>query len=85
MFMNTLKYIYFVNWQLIWTKPSIRCTFQIDFKTKFALYDKRGDGKIGSEELGDALRATGLNPSAEEVKKITKGFSGEIFCSTSLM
>ncbi|XP_033625433.1 myosin light chain 3, skeletal muscle isoform-like [Asterias rubens] len=48
-----------------------------DFQTKFALYDKRGDGNIGPDELGDALRACGLNPSAAEVDAISKGFAGK--------
>ncbi|XP_038061903.1 myosin-2 essential light chain-like isoform X2 [Patiria miniata] len=59
------------TYKMSYTKAQLK-----DFQTKFALYDKRGDGKIGSEELGDALRATGLNPSAEEVTKITQGFIG---------
>ena len=56
---------------------------QLDFQTKFALYDKRGDGNIGPDELGDALRACGLNPSAAEVDAISKGFAGEIHFESS--
>lgn len=33
------------------------------------LFDKKGDGKIESPQLGEVLRALGLNPTEAEVKK----------------
>ncbi|CAF0889606.1 unnamed protein product [Brachionus calyciflorus] len=40
------------------------------FKQAFNEIDKDGDGRITSTELGDVFRATGLNHSDEEVKKM---------------
>ena len=34
------------------------------------MFDKRGDGKIDSDQIGDVLRALNLNPTEAEVKKI---------------
>jgi len=42
----------------------------LEFKDAFALFDKRGDGKIDSDQIGDVLRALNLNPTEADVKKI---------------
>ena len=42
----------------------------IESKDAFLLFDKRGDSKIDSTQLGDVLRALGLNPTEAEIKKI---------------
>ena len=41
-----------------------------EYRDAFALFDKRGDTKIDSDQIGDVLRALNLNPSEAEVKKI---------------
>jgi myosin light chain 6 len=41
-----------------------------DKKDSFALFDKKGDGKIECSQVGDVLRALGQNPTEAEVKKI---------------
>ena len=33
------------------------------------LFDRRGDGKIESAQLGEVLRSLGLNPTQADVKK----------------
>lgn len=38
----------------------------------FALFDKRGDNKIDATQIGDIMRALGLNPTEAELKKIVK-------------
>ena len=35
----------------------------------FLLYDKRGDGKIDLNQLGEVLRALGTNPTEAEVMR----------------
>ena len=42
----------------------------IESKDAFLLFDKKGDSKIDSTQLGDVLRALGLNPTEAEIKKI---------------
>ena len=42
------------------------------FKDLFLLFDKKGDSKIDSTQLGDVLRALGLNPTEAEIKKIVQ-------------
>ena len=41
-----------------------------EYRDAFALFDKRGDNKIDSNQIGDVMRALGLNPTEAEVKKI---------------
>lgn len=36
----------------------------------FSIYDKVGDGKIDINDLGEALRGLGENPTESEVKKV---------------
>ena len=43
-----------------------------EYRDAFALFDKRGDNKIDSDQVGDVLRALNLNPSEAEVKKIVQ-------------
>ena len=42
----------------------------LEYRDAFALFDKRGDGKIDSDQIGDVLRALNLNPTEADVKKI---------------
>ena len=42
----------------------------LEYRDAFALFDKRGDGKIDSDQVGDVLRALNLNPTEADVKKI---------------
>ena len=44
--------------------------FLAEYRDAFSLFDKRGDGKIDSDQIGDVLRALNLNPTEAEVKKI---------------
>eukprot|EP00794_Sanderia_malayensis_P003360 gene3360-3849_t len=43
-----------------------------EFQDSFALFDKKGDGMISSNQIGDVLRALGLNPLLSEVHKLQK-------------
>ncbi|XP_064396855.1 myosin-2 essential light chain-like [Halichondria panicea] len=45
---------------------------QADIHDAFALFDKRGDNKIDATQIGDIMRALGLNPTEAELKKIVK-------------
>lgn len=40
-----------------------------EHKEAFMLFDRRGDGKIDSSQLGEVLRSLGHNPTQAEVKK----------------
>ncbi len=44
----------------------------VDIHDAFALFDKRGDNKIDATQIGDIMRALGLNPTEAELKKIVK-------------
>ncbi|KAJ7384138.1 Myosin light polypeptide 6 [Desmophyllum pertusum] len=43
-----------------------------EHKEAFLLFDRRGDGKIESTQLGEVLRSLGHNPTQAEVKKSLK-------------
>ena len=42
-----------------------------EFREAFSLFDKIGDGKVDCSEIGDILRALGLNPTEADVGKVT--------------
>ena len=46
--------------------------FVIEYQDAFSLFDKKGDGMIGCDQVGEVLRALGLNPLAAEIKKLIK-------------
>ena len=39
-----------------------------EIKEAFALFDKDGDGKITTKELGSVMRSLGQNPTEEELR-----------------
>ena len=41
-----------------------------DYRDAFSLFDKVGDGKVECSEIGNIMRALGLNPTESIVKKI---------------
>ncbi|XP_065174433.1 myosin-2 essential light chain-like [Sycon ciliatum] len=43
-----------------------------EHRDAFSLFDKKGDGKIDLNQLGDVLRALGQNPKTSEVKKMAQ-------------
>lgn len=43
------------------------------YKDAFALFDKKGTGKIPVEHLGDLLRAVGQNPTLAEISELQSG------------
>lgn len=43
-----------------------------EYRDAFSLFDKKGDDKIDSNQIGDLLRALGSNPTEADAKKIAK-------------
>ncbi|GJJ74566.1 hypothetical protein EMPS_06924 [Entomortierella parvispora] len=41
-----------------------------EFKEGFSLFDRKGNGTIASESLGDLLRALGQNPTQAQVREL---------------
>ena len=54
----------------VFIKINVSVTNLLEYRDAFALFDKRGDGKIDSDQIGDVLRALNLNPTEADVKKI---------------
>ncbi|KAI9839198.1 MAG: hypothetical protein M1819_003191 [Sarea resinae] len=48
-----------------------------NYKEAFALFDKRGNGRVALESLGDLLRACGQNPTLSEVKDLEQSIGGD--------
>lgn len=44
-----------------------------NYKEAFALFDKRGNGRVPANSLGDLLRACGQNPTNAEVDDLVAG------------
>ncbi|XP_071941964.1 myosin-2 essential light chain-like isoform X2 [Antedon mediterranea] len=40
-----------------------------EFRDTFSLFDKKGDNKIERGQVGEVIRALGLNPTQSEIKK----------------
>ncbi|KAK9478700.1 hypothetical protein V1514DRAFT_330180 [Lipomyces japonicus] len=47
------------------------------YQNAFALFDKRGVGKVSLEALGDLLRACGQNPTLAEIQELEDSVGGE--------
>lgn len=41
-----------------------------NYKEAFSLFDKRGNGRVTVDSLGDLLRACGQNPTLAEIKDL---------------
>ena len=48
-----------------------------NYKEAFALFDKRGNGRVALQSLGDLLRACGQNPTLAEIKDLEKSVGGD--------
>lgn len=55
-----------------------------NIKDAFALFDKRGNGRIPPEALGDLLRAVGQNPTLGEIDELERSLSGDFDFETFL-
>lgn len=48
-----------------------------NYKEAFALFDKRGNGRVSLNQLGDLLRACGQNPTLGEIGDLEQGIGGD--------
>ena len=48
-----------------------------NYKEAFALFDKRGNGRVPLDSLGDLLRACGQNPTLSEIRDLEKNIGGD--------
>jgi len=48
-----------------------------NYKEAFSLFDKRGNGRVNIESLGDLLRACGQNPTLAEIRDLEKSVGGD--------
>ncbi|KAK9455498.1 hypothetical protein V1511DRAFT_521246 [Dipodascopsis uninucleata] len=47
------------------------------YQNAFALFDKRGTGKVSIQALGDLLRACGQNPTLAEIDELEEQVGGD--------
>ncbi|KAI0469571.1 myosin regulatory light chain cdc4 [Xylaria cf. heliscus] len=48
-----------------------------NYKEAFSLFDKRGNGRVTLDSLGDLLRACGQNPTLSEIRDLERSVGGE--------
>jgi Ca2+-binding EF-hand superfamily protein len=48
-----------------------------NYKEAFALFDKRGNGRVALDSLGDLLRACGQNPTLSEIRDLEKNVGAD--------
>jgi len=48
-----------------------------NYKEAFSLFDKRGNGRVSLDSLGDLLRACGQNPTLAEIRDLEKSVGGD--------
>ncbi|ELQ39244.1 myosin regulatory light chain cdc4 [Pyricularia oryzae Y34] len=48
-----------------------------NYKEAFSLFDKRGNGRVALDSLGDLLRACGQNPTLTEIRDLEKNVGGD--------
>ena len=73
--------------------PSYRCGLRTyllnciqastNYKEAFALFDKRGNGRVALQSLGDLLRACGQNPTLAEIHDLEKSVGGDCMSGNS--
>lgn len=62
----------------IWRSNSVQSVqASTNYKEAFALFDKRGNGRVALQSLGDLLRACGQNPTMAEVREQEKNVGGD--------
>lgn len=54
-----------------------------NYKEAFALFDKRGNGRVALDSLGDLLRACGQNPTLAEIRDLEKNVGSD--CESLLL
>lgn len=54
-----------------------------NYKEAFSLFDKRGNGRVALDSLGDLLRACGQNPTLSEIRDLEKNVGGDCECILS--
>ncbi|KAK9361527.1 hypothetical protein V1527DRAFT_458076 [Lipomyces starkeyi] len=54
------------------------------YQNAFALFDKRGTGKVSLQALGDLLRACGQNPTLAEIEELEESVGGDFDFETFL-
>jgi Ca2+-binding EF-hand superfamily protein len=63
------------------TNTSYDTQASTNYKEAFALFDKRGAGRVKLQDLGDLLRACGQNPTLAEIAELEKSAGGDcMFC-----
>jgi Ca2+-binding EF-hand superfamily protein len=55
-----------------------------NYKEAFSLFDKRGNGRVPLDSLGDLLRACGQNPTLTEIRDLEKNVGGDCECLSLL-
>lgn len=48
-----------------------------NYKEAFSLFDKRGNGRVQLDNLGDLLRACGQNPTMTEIRDLEKSVGSD--------
>ena len=56
-----------------------------NYKEAFALFDKRGNGRVALQSLGDLLRACGQNPTLAEIRELEAGVGGDCMFLSPLL
>jgi len=51
-----------------------------NYKEAFSLFDKRGNGRVTLDSLGDLLRACGQNPTMNEIRDLEQSVGGDCEC-----
>ncbi|KAK9390547.1 hypothetical protein V1515DRAFT_590710 [Lipomyces mesembrius] len=54
------------------------------YQNAFALFDKRGTGKVSLQALGDLVRACGQNPTLAEIEELEESVGGDFDFETFL-
>lgn len=53
----------------------------LEYQDAFSLFDKKGDGMIGCDQVGEVLRALGLNPLTSEINRLLKEIDPDGECT----
>ena len=63
-------------------KNSQQAQASTNYKEAFSLFDKRGNGRVPRDSLGDLLRACGQNPTLAEIRELESSVGGDCMLNT---
>lgn len=78
----TITIVFITTTTIIMASNPYDAQASTNYKEAFSLFDKRGNGRVSLDNLGDLLRACGQNPTMTEIRDLEKTVGGDCECDS---